>query len=70
MSPLLHRLHEHPRLVALVGATSGWFSADHIVAAKDAAQLTAAVVAAMVSLCALVLTLPKAVAEVRSWFRK
>lgn len=61
-------LHEHPRLVAFAGTVAGWFSADNIAHAKDAAQFTAAIIAALVSLCALILTAPKAIAEVRRWF--
>lgn len=58
-------LQTHPRLVSVVGAISGWFSVENIARAKDAAQLAAACLAALVSLCALVLTGPKAVAEAR-----
>lgn len=60
-------LHAHPRATAVIGAISGWFSVDNIARAKDAAQLFAAVVAGLVSLCALILTGPAAVAKVRGW---
>ena len=65
MKHSLLSLHGHPRLVSVVGAISGWFSVENIARAKDAAQLAAALLAALVSLCALILTGPKAVAELR-----
>lgn len=65
MKLIVASLHEQPRLVAAVGAVSGWASLDLL----RAAQFGAAFLAALVSLCALILTVPKAVAEVRSWFR-
>lgn len=66
MRPFIETLNDHPRLVATLGAISGWASVDWL----RASQIAAAFLAALVSLCALVLTAPKAVAEVRSWFRK
>lgn len=65
MNRVLETLHDHPRLVATVGAFSGWASVDWL----RTAQLAAAGLAALVSLCALVLTAPKAIAEVRRWMR-
>jgi hypothetical protein len=67
---LFATLRDHPRMTAVFGAASGWFSVDGLAHAKDAAQLFAAVVAGLVSLCALILTGPKAIAEVRGWVRK
>ncbi len=65
MKPLFDTFHDHPRLVAVVGALSGWASVDWL----RTTQFAAAALAALVSLCALILTAPKAVAEVRRWFR-
>lgn len=56
---------EHPRVVSIVGAASGWASLDFL----RYSQIVAATLAALVSVCALILTVPKAIAEVRSWFR-
>lgn len=64
MKLLVAALHEHPRLVAAAGAVSGWASLDLL----RAAQFAAALLAMLVSLCALILTAPKALAEVRRWF--
>lgn len=55
----------YPRTTALVGTVTGWTSVNLL----HAAQITAAALAALVSLCALILSAPKAVAEVRRWFR-
>lgn len=63
LSAIFATLQEHPRLVASLGAVSGWASFDFL----RVAQIFAAVLAGLVSLCALILTAPKAVAEVRSW---
>lgn len=65
MRGVLAILDERPRLVASLGAISGWASLDWL----RAAQFAAATLAALVSLCALILTAPKAVQEVRRWFR-
>lgn len=56
---------DHPRMTAVIGAVSGWTSFDLL----QTAQVVAAVLAALVSLCALILTAPKAVTEVRRWFQ-
>ncbi len=61
-------LSEHPRLVSLLGTVSGWFSVESIARAKDFAQLAAAGLAMLVSLCALVLTAPQAWAKLREWW--
>jgi hypothetical protein len=61
-------LAEHPRLVSVLGSVSGWFSVEHIARAKDLAQLAAAGLAMLVSVCALVLTAPQAVAKLRQWW--
>lgn len=58
-------LHSHPRIVALVGSLAGWASLDFL----RIAQIAAAILAGLVSLCALILTAPKALAEVRTWWR-
>ena len=65
MKSLLSDLHDHPRLVAFAGSLAGWAGLDWL----RAAQFAAAALAALVSLCALILTAPRALAEVRSWFR-
>ena len=65
MKTVVATLHEHPRLVAITGAISGWGSFDLL----RSAQIAAAILAALVSLCALILTAPKAVAELKRWFR-
>ena len=63
---IITEIQLHPKITAWIGAISGWASVDWL----RTSQLTAAILAAAVSLCALILTLPKAVAEVRSWFHK
>lgn len=59
-------LHDHPRIVAWIGAVAGWWSFDLL----RAAQIFAALAAALVSICALILTAPKAIAEVKKWFSR
>lgn len=59
-------IQEHPGLTAWTGATFGWVSFDLL----RAAQISAAILAGLVSLCALVLTAPRAIREARSWFAK
>lgn len=56
----------HPKLTAWIGALFGWVSFD----ALRVAQIGAALLAGLVSLCALILTAPKAIREVRSWFAR
>jgi hypothetical protein len=63
MKSLIESLQEYPRLIAFVGAFFGWASVDLL----RTAQIAAAGLAALVSLCALILTAPKAIAEVRRW---
>jgi len=58
-------LKEHPRLISFIGTVSGWASFDLL----RASQITAAILAGLVSLCALILTGPKAIEEVKKWFR-
>lgn len=58
-------IKEHPITISTVGAISGWFSVNLV----QTAQFAAAALAALVSLCALILAAPKAVREVRSWFK-
>lgn len=59
-------IKEHPITISTVGAISGWFSVNLV----QTAQFTAAALAALVSLCALILAAPKAVREVRRWFKQ
>lgn len=70
MKTIIATLHDHPKLVSAVGAVSGWFSAGNIARARDIAQFGAAMLAAAVTLCSLILVLPKAIAEVKRWLRK
>ncbi len=66
LKAVISSIQDHPKLTAWAGTAFGWISFD----ALRTAQVSAAILAAMVSLCALILTLPKALKEVRSWFRK
>ncbi len=59
-----HALNDHPKITAWLGTLSGWAAVDWL----RSSQIVAAVLAALVSLCALILTLPKVVAEIKSWF--
>lgn len=68
MTSIFATIYSHPRVTAIFGAASGWFSVNNLGHAKDAAQLFAAVVAGLVSLCALILTAPKAIQTARGWF--
>lgn len=56
----------NPRIVAWVGTLFGWVTVDLLYAS----QVVAAIFAAAVSFCALILTAPKAYAEVKRWFKK
>ena len=58
-------IKEHPITISTIGAISGWFSVNLV----QTAQFLAATLAGLVSLCALVLANPKAIREVRSWFK-
>lgn len=64
MSSLFTVANDHPKITAWIGTLSGWAAFDML----RTAQLAAAVLAGLVSLCALILTAPKAVKEVRRWF--
>jgi predicted nuclease with RNAse H fold len=66
LKSLIAVLDAHPRSVAIFGAVSGWRSLNLL----HSAQVAAAILAALVSLCALILTAPKAVAEVKRWFNR
>lgn len=55
----------HPKLTSWVGVVAGWASVDLL----RASQIAAAVLAGLVSLCALILTAPKAISEVKRWFK-
>ncbi len=61
---LILDLQSHPKVIAWIGTIYGWAAFDLL----RTAQIVAAILAAAVSLCALILTLPKAIKEVRSWF--
>ena len=63
MRHFIDTLNDHPRLVATMGAISGWASVDWL----RTSQIAAASLAALASLCAVILTGPKAIAEVRRW---
>jgi hypothetical protein len=69
MKHLIDSLNAHPKYIAWGGSFLGWFGFDNLTQAKDTAQLIAAWVAILVSFCALILTAPKAVEEVRRWGR-
>jgi len=70
MKHLVDLLNARPVFVSWLGTITGWLSVENIAAAKDWAQFAAATLAGLVSLCALILTAPKAWAMVRSWFRQ
>lgn len=58
-------IKEYPITISTVGSISGWFSVNLV----QTAQFAAATLAALVSLCAFILVAPKAIREVRSWFK-
>lgn len=58
--------HEHPRLVAWIGSLSGLAAIDWL----RTGQIVAAWLAGLASLIAIILTAPKAIAEVKRWFQK
>lgn len=64
MKALFFSLQEHPRLVALFGTVTGWMSVDFL----RAAQVTAAILASVMTLCSIILIAPKVAAEIRRWF--
>ena len=66
MKPLIDSLNAQPKYFAWLGTFSGWLSFDLL----RSAQFAAAFLAALVSLCALILTAPKAWAEFKTWFKK
>ena len=66
MNSLITQLQARPASTAILGAVSGWASVDFL----RGAQIVAALLAILVSLCALILTAPKAVAQVRHWVYK
>jgi hypothetical protein len=55
-----------PGTTSLLGTLSGWSS----VALLQAAQVAAAVLAALVSLASLILVAPRVCAEIRRWRRE
>ncbi len=64
LSAIITHVQSHPKIIALVGVVSGWATVDWL----RTAQITAAILASMVTLCSLILILPKVIQEVRSWF--
>ena len=70
MKALIAELHMHPKIVSATGSLFGWVGVANLAEAKDVAQLTASFIAALVSLCALILVAPRAIAQVKSWFRR
>jgi hypothetical protein len=64
MQDHLNYINASPRMVAILGSVSGWATLDFL----HAAQFLAALLAGLVSLCALILTAPKAWREFKSWF--
>lgn len=65
MKVVVENLQSHPRAVAWVGAISGWASFDYL----QAAQFVAAILASVVSVCALILTGPPAWAKLKEYYR-
>lgn len=66
MKNFFEHLNDHPRLVATIGAGAGWAGAS--IDWLRWFQIVSVILAALVSLCALILTARKALREVRSWF--
>ena len=66
MKPLMDSINAQPKYFAWLGSVAGWVSFDLL----RSAQFAAAFLAGLVSLCALILTAPKAWAELKSWFKK
>jgi hypothetical protein len=64
MQSIIATAQDHPKVTAWIGTLSGWAGFNWL----HTAQLAAAILAGLVSLCALILTAPKAVKEVRRWF--
>lgn len=65
MKATIDNLNAHPKFVAWLGTFTGWATVDFL----RSAQIVAAILAAMVSVCALVLTAPKAWAQVKAWMK-
>ena len=65
MKHFIDIINAHPRYLAWLGTVSGWASFDFL----RSAQIAAALLAASVSICALVLTAPKAWEQVKLWLR-
>jgi hypothetical protein len=66
MKPLMDSINAQPKYLAWLGTITGWISFDLL----RSAQFAAALLAGLVSLCALILTGPKAWAEFKTWFKK
>lgn len=66
MSAMFSHIERYPRVNSVIGAAAGWASVDFL----RTAQITAAVLAALVSLCSLVLIAPKVVEQLRKWFSR
>ncbi len=65
MKATIDALNAHPKYVAWLGTFSGWASVDFL----RYSQIAAALLAGMVSICALILTAPKAWAQVKLWLK-
>lgn len=63
LKPLIESANNHPKLTAWAGAAFGWITVDLL----RSAQIFAAGMAGLASFCAVVITAPKAIAEIRSW---
>ncbi len=63
MKAVQHIADKYTASVAWTGSLFGWISFDLL----RASQIFAALAAGMVSICALILTAPKAWAEVQRW---
>jgi hypothetical protein len=66
MKHAIDAINAHPRYVSILGTVAGWASFDFL----RAAQFAAAILASLVSLCALILTAPKAIDQVKAWLAK
>lgn len=62
----LNQINARPQTTAWGGTISGWITVDLL----QKAQFVAAILAGLVSICALIISVPKAIREVRSWFSK
>lgn len=63
MKSALTAAADHPRAVSVVGAISGWGAVDLLYTA----QITAAILASIVSVCSLILITPKVAEVLLGW---